>query len=52
MFSVGNGGVYGRAANRGLSKTTLGMTRSMVVKEVSMDSYKKKYPYGRQHLDY
>jgi len=41
MFSVGGGRVYERAADRGLFRTTLGMTRSMVVKEVSMDSYRK-----------
>jgi len=45
VFFVGGGGVYGRAAYGGLSGTTLGMTWSMVVKEVSMDSY------GRQHHD-
>ena len=41
LFSVGGGGVYGRATHGGLSGTILGMTGSIVVKEVSMDSYKK-----------
>jgi len=41
VFSVSGGGVYGRVVNEGLSETTLGMTRSMVVKEVLMDSYGK-----------
>ena len=41
VFFVRGGGVYSRAVDEGLFGTTLGMTRSMVVKEVSMDSYEK-----------
>ena len=41
VFFVGCGGVYERVTCEGLSGTTLGMTRSMVVKEVLMDSYGK-----------
>jgi len=41
VFSIGGDGVYGRVIGRGLSGTTLGMTGSMVVKEVLMDSYEK-----------
>ena len=41
MFSVSGGGVYERAVDGGLSRTTLCMIGSMVVKEVSMDSYGK-----------
>jgi len=41
VFFVGGGRVYGRAVDKGLSGITLSMTRSTVVKEVSMDSYGK-----------
>jgi len=41
VFSVGGGRVYGKAVNEGLCGTTLGMTGSMMVKEVWMDSYEK-----------
>jgi len=48
MFSVGGRGVYGRATNEGLSRTTLGMTGSMVVKKV-LWIHTEKYSHGRQH---
>jgi len=42
MFSLGGGGgVYGRVVDIGLFGTILGMIGSMVVKEVSIDSYEK-----------
>jgi len=45
MFFVGGSGVYRRATNEGLSRTTLGLTGSMVVKKVLMDSYGKIFSW-------
>jgi len=41
VFTVSGNGVYGRAVGGGLFGITLGMTWSMVVEKVPMDSYGK-----------